>query len=143
MLTNASATVRAEPNVTPMIDVMLVLLIIFMVVIPSLLTGVAAEPPLATNLRARPEEAADQTLGIDAAGRYYLNREPIANAALGERLRSIYLGEREDRVLYLAADKRLEYREVLEAIEVASRSGVRVVGMVGTLRPKVSQASRP
>jgi Biopolymer transport protein ExbD/TolR len=61
----------AAPNVTPMIDVMLVLLIIFMVVTPSLLSGVVAEPPQSENFKARPEIETDHTLAIDAGGALY------------------------------------------------------------------------
>jgi len=62
-------SVQSTPNVTPMVDVMLVLLIIFMVVAPSLLDGFLAEPPTATNVRDHPNDSADVTLGIDATGR--------------------------------------------------------------------------
>lgn len=143
MPTITSAGLRAEPNLTPMIDVMLVLLIVFMVVIPTLLTGFTAEPPRATHVAAHPAEAADQMLGIDAFGHYYLDRQPVAGDALAGRLREIYVGERVDRVLYPTADSALAYGKVLEAIDIASRSGVRVVGMVGESGPVVLPHSRP
>ena len=62
--TGASA-VKSEPNVVPMIDVMLVLLIIFMVVLPALTSGFTANPPQGINLKSHPEEDTDQVLGID------------------------------------------------------------------------------
>ena len=77
-MTTAGASVKAEPNVTPMIDVMLVLLIIFMVVTPALLAGFNADPPKAVNLKDHPEDAnLDQVLGIDRDGNYYLNKKPL------------------------------------------------------------------
>src|ERR1039458_958303 len=79
--------VKAEPNVTPMIDVMLVLLIIFMIVIPALNAGFVAVPPLAQNLKPHPEEEQDQVLGIDRDGQYYLNKKPLPNADLGDKLK--------------------------------------------------------
>jgi len=76
-------SVQFAPNVTPMVDVMLVLLVIFMVVAPTLLDGFRAEPPRAVNVRDHPNDSSDVVLGIDAAGRYFLNKRPIDSAALG------------------------------------------------------------
>jgi len=70
--------VQSTPNVTPMVDVMLVLLIIFMVVAPALLAGFNADPPQAQNIKDHPEDdQTDQVLGIDKDGNYYLNKKPI------------------------------------------------------------------
>ena len=83
--------VKAEPNVTPMIDVMLVLLIIFMVVTPALLAGFNAVPPQGQNLKDHPEDAEnDQVLGIDRDGNYYLNKKPIAKTAVEAEIKRIY-----------------------------------------------------
>ena len=65
MSTTSGGGVKAEPNVTPMIDVMLVLLIIFMIVIPAINSGFNAQPPQGVNLKPHPEEDQDQVLGID------------------------------------------------------------------------------
>jgi biopolymer transport protein ExbD len=77
MSMGGSASVKAEPNVTPMIDVMLVLLIIFMLVVPAISAGFQAIPPQGVNLKPHPEEERDQVLGIDANGQYFLNKAPI------------------------------------------------------------------
>ena len=71
--------VNSEPNVVPMIDVMLVLLVIFMVVTPALASGFSAEPPAGVNLKSHPEEEFDQILGIDRYGQYFLNKKKIDN----------------------------------------------------------------
>src|SRR6266705_376551 len=68
MSMGTGGSVKAEPNVTPMIDVMLVLLIIFMLVVPAISAGFQAIPPQGTNLKPHPEEERDQVLGIDANG---------------------------------------------------------------------------
>jgi biopolymer transport protein TolR len=122
--------VKAEPNVTPMIDVMLVLLIIFMIVIPALNAGFNAIPPQAQNLKPHPEEEQDQVLGIDKDGQYYLNKKPLPNADLADRLKEIYDKRQVDKVMYLKAHKELKYEKVLDAIDVAAHSGVRVTGMI-------------
>jgi len=122
--------VKAEPNVTPMIDVMLVLLIIFMIVIPALNAGFNAIPPLAQNLKPHPEEEQDQVLGIDKDGQYYLNKKPIPNADLADKLKEIYDKRQEDKIMYLKAHKDLKYSKVLDAVDIAAHSGVRVAGMI-------------
>jgi len=121
--------VNSEPNVVPMIDVMLVLLVIFMVVTPALASGFSAEPPAGVNLKSHPEEEFDQILGIDRYGQYFLNKKKIDNATLGDSLTTIYTG-REDAILYLKAHRELPYEVVQQAWNVASRSGVRVVAAI-------------
>jgi biopolymer transport protein ExbD len=127
--------VKAEPNVTPMIDVMLVLLIIFMLVVPAIAAGFQAVPPQGVNLKAHPEEEEDQVLGIDANGQYYLNKQPLRNETLAERIKQIYDVRQVDKVLYVKADKNLEYSKVLDALDIAAKNGVRVTGMITDQRP--------
>jgi biopolymer transport protein ExbD len=134
MLPVTHAPLRAEPNVTPMIDVMLVLLIIFMLVTPVIVNGMRAVPPSAAHVRAHPEEEADHTLGIDRNGEYYLDRRPVPAALLAGRLRTLYAGST-DRVLYLHADRDLGYAVVRDAMEIARESGVRVIGMIAEPPP--------
>jgi biopolymer transport protein TolR len=133
--TASTAGIKAEPNVTPMIDVMLVLLIIFMIVVPALNAGFNAQPPKGTNLKGHPEEDGDQVLGIDAVGQYYLNKKPIRNEDLGADLKSIYDARTEDKILYVKADRNLDYGKVLTALDVAARNGVRVTGMITEQNP--------
>jgi biopolymer transport protein TolR len=135
MSTSSGGEVKAEPNVTPMIDVMLVLLIIFMLVVPAISAGFAAIPPQGTNLKPHPEEERDQVLGIDADGQYFLNKKPIPNAQLGQLLNEIYTNREEDKLLYIKAHKDLEYGKVLDALDVAAHNHVAVTGMITDQRP--------
>lgn len=127
--------VKSEPNVVPMIDVMLVLLIIFMVVTPAIAAGFTATPPSGVNLKSHPEADQDQVLGIDKYGRYYLNKQPIENEQLPELLSSIFSVRTVDQILYVKADKDLEYGAILEAMDIASKNGVRVVGAITDQQP--------
>ena len=135
MSVGGGSGVKAEPNVTPMIDVMLVLLIIFMIIIPTLTSGMNAQPPQGVNLKQHPEEEGDQLLGIDANGVYYLNKQPIRNEDLAPRLKAIYDVRTTDKILYVKAHAKLKYDKVLEAIDIASRNGVRVTGLISEQRP--------
>ncbi|HEX5580641.1 MAG TPA: biopolymer transporter ExbD [Gemmatimonadaceae bacterium] len=127
---STGGSIRSEPNVVPMIDVLLVLLIIFMIVIPQVSSGFTAVPPEGANLKPHPEEDTDQVLGIDRNGQYYLNRDAIPNDQLGARLRAIYGQERDDYIMYVKADKNLDYNKVTAALDTAAAAGVRVTGLI-------------
>ena len=135
---SSSHTMKAEPNVTPMIDVMLVLLIIFMIVTPLLNAGFAAQPPSGVNLKSHPEDPDDQVLGIDRDGKYYLNKRRIQNETLGDKLKEIFDARTIDKIMYLKADRNLQYSKVLEAIDIAAHNGVRVVGAISDQTPGTS-----
>jgi biopolymer transport protein ExbD len=130
-------SVSSTPNVTPMVDVMLVLLIIFMVVAPALMAGFNADPPQAQNIKDHPEdEKNDQVLGIDKDGNYYLNKKPIRSDDVAAALKRIYVDTpRDDYIMYLKADKNLDYSKVIDAMDVAMHNGVRVVGMISDQKP--------
>ena len=134
-VSSGGSAVKAEPNVTPLVDVMLVLLIIFMVIIPTLTSGLNAVPPQGINLKKHPEEDGDQLLGIDRKGVYYLNRQPIRNETLYDNLKRIFDARTEDKILYVRADKNLEYSKVQDAIDIASKAGVRVTGLISEQSP--------
>jgi biopolymer transport protein ExbD len=137
MSTGGGGGVQSTPNVTPMVDVMLVLLIIFMVVAPALLAGFTADPPQAINIKDHPEDdQTDQVLGIDKSGNYYINKKQIDYAQIGPMLKHIYVDTpRDDYIMYLKADKDLDYAKVLDAMDLAMKNGVRVVGMIGEQKP--------
>ena len=120
-----------------------VLLVIFMIVVPTMAAGTPAVPPRGTNLSARPEAEGDQTLGIDRDGRFYLNKRPIAPGDLRGRLRAIFaVPGREDHVLYVTADRGLDYGVVRDAVASASEAGVRVVGLVAEAPPPAARPGR-
>ena len=135
MSATSGAGVKAEPNVTPMIDVMLVLLIIFMIVIPTISAGFNAQPPQGVNLKPHPEEDQDQVLGIAADGQYYLNKKAIKNETLANELKRIFDARTVDKILYVKADKNLEYTKVIDALDIAAAAGVRVTGLITDQRP--------
>ena len=137
--------VMAEINVTPMVDVMLVLLIIFMVVTPTLMAGFQAELPKGLNLIQKPDDEERTTLGIDAQGAYYINKQPVApcpaRAADAEitpqceaEMRRILTSEFErhpdDRVLFVKADASLQYGELLRAMDLGRDAGAVVLAAV-------------
>jgi biopolymer transport protein TolR len=130
MSVSTGGGVKAEPNVVPMIDVMLVLLIIFMVVTPAITSGFQAVPPDGINLKEHPEEDADIVLGIDKGGKYYLDKKAITAEDLPGEIRRVYDARPDDKVLYLKADRGLKYADTIKAMDIASKNGVTVVGAI-------------
>lgn len=136
--------IKHEPNVVPMIDIMLVLLIIFMIVTPVIAAGFQAQMPQGKNLSSRSEEGGDVVLGIDKDGGYFLDPgngriSPVCapNAAgcvqrdrLQQLLTDIYTNRATDKILYFRADQNLEYSKVEGAIQIARQAGVRVLAAV-------------
>ena len=122
--------VNADINVTPMIDVMLVLLIIFMIVTPLIAAGFQATLPKGKHLDPSPEEEGEVVLGIDRNGKFFLNMKPVDEAVLEDYLRSVYAARTEDKILYFKADNNLKYGRVQDAVEMARRAGVRVMAAI-------------
>ena len=131
---STKAAVKADINVTPLIDVMLVLLIIFMIVTPIIAAGFQATLPRSANPEDRPEGPDEIRLGIDRDGKYYLDvgsgPQLVPDADLPGRLAGLYAGRMKDKILFLKADQNIDFARVQTAIEVARASGVRVVGAI-------------
>lgn len=125
-----TTTVKSEPNVVPMIDIMLVLLIIFMIVTPLIAAGFQATMPRGSNLDPSPEEEGEVILGIDVSGNYFLDGRSVPEGALEDYLRSIYTARTEDKILFFKADQQLRFQKIEEAVEIARRAGVRVMAAV-------------
>ncbi len=121
------AKVNANINVTPMIDVMLVLLIIFMIVTPLVAAGFQATLPVAANTADSKEEDDEVILGMDVTGAYFLDGLPVAKDQIENRLRELYATREKDKLMYFKAHQGLKYAQIQEAVEMARRSGARVM----------------
>jgi biopolymer transport protein TolR len=118
-----------EPNVVPMIDIMLVLLIIFMIMQPLMRKAVDLQLPDPTPTVSTANVASDQiVLEVLEDGSYAVNREPIEKGNLDTRLREIY-DPRPDKIMFVKGDPKVKYQDVIYAMDVARGAGVKVIGI--------------
>lgn len=123
---------RSEINVTPLVDVMLVLLVIFMVVTPLLHLQVPIDLPQSrTAEEAQP--AAQMRLSIAADGTLHLNDQLVPFEQLGAAIQSAY-ATRAEKTLFLEADRALNYAAVVDVVDVCRAAGVERVGLLTTRR---------
>ncbi len=121
----------AEINVTPMVDVMLVLLIIFMVTAPLLVAGVPVDLP-DSKAGALDQEARPVQISIDADGALFVDEQPVPDGELGERLADIAAGAAEPGGprIFLRADRGLDYGRVMAVMGEINAAGLRRVALV-------------
>lgn len=114
--------VKADINVTPLVDVVLVLLIIFMVVTPQMESGVAVDLPKARNTEEAGAAEVPVTLSIDKDGAVYLEKEKLAPEVLETRLSGLH-AENERRPLVLKADRTVTYERIREVFQSCQSIG--------------------
>jgi biopolymer transport protein ExbD len=121
----------AEINVTPLVDVMLVLLIIFMITAPLMSHKVKVDLPEANldNIEAKPQQVTPITIAVEDSGKLYWNDEPITKDLLESRL-SIEAQKTPQPQVNVRGDKTTKYRVVSEVVQVAQAQGMRKVGFV-------------
>ena len=121
--------VSSEINMTPMIDVLLVLLVIFMVAQQGLARGVAVQVPPPESGR-RPDPSPESlVLEVEPGGRYRLNSQPVAAGTLRSTLAGVFAG-RPRKVLFVKGGEALTYGEVMAAVDASRAAGIAVVGLV-------------
>jgi biopolymer transport protein TolR len=121
--------VKSDINVTPLVDVMLVLLIIMMIVAPLLQQGVSVKLPVATNTTEKPDTQEQTVLAIDSNKRLYLNAVPVQKDDLQRRVTEI-LENKKDRIVIIKADEDVEYSAVMDAMDALRASGIEDMGLI-------------
>jgi biopolymer transport protein ExbD len=127
MSTGKSGSQVSEPNMTPMIDVLLVLLVIFMIAQPLLQRSIDVQLPI--EKESQGGGIPPIILEITASGAMSLNTQPIPPGGLERRLTEVYAG-RPDKVMFVKADGAVPYGDVVGVLDVARGAGVEVLGAV-------------
>jgi len=126
---NPGSSLSNEINVTPMIDVLLVLLIIFMMVIPMSRKAIDLQLPDPTpdNTNSGPPPS-QIVLEVLPGGTFRINTQPVAKADLAKKLKEIY-DPRPDKIIFVKGDPAVKYSDVISAMDAARGSGVKVIAM--------------
>jgi biopolymer transport protein ExbD len=124
------AAMLGEINVTPLVDVVLVLLLVFMVTAPMMSRGIDVSLPVADQPQIPPEDRI--TVSIRADGRVYVADQPVNVVLLEDRLRGMTSGS-PGSVVYLRADESLRYSQVIQVVDVIKRAGIARIGFVYVL----------
>ena len=120
---------KADINVTPLVDVMLVLLIIMMIIAPLLQQGVALSLPIATNSSEKPETQEDTLVQITADGRFHVNGKAVPENELRARVEEA-LEEKAQRILIIKADEDAAYSSVMQAMDELRAAGLEDIGLI-------------
>ena len=120
--------VMSEINMTPLVDVMLVLLVIFIITVPVIQHAVKVQLPQASSIRDKTPPDPLQ-LSVDAQGQYFLGQQVVAASALEDRLREQAAREPQPQ-LYIRGDKKVPYEQVAQAMTAAQRAGLQRIGFV-------------
>ncbi len=124
-----SRAVMADINVTPMVDVMLVLLIIFMVTAPMLTAGVQVDLPKAEAKAISQNDNAPLEVGIDKRGDMYVGETKVDQSKMQSMLTAI-AAEAPDRRVYIRADQALDYGKVMQVMAIVSGSGFTKIALI-------------
>jgi len=120
---------KADINVTPLVDVMLVLLIIMMLVAPMLQKGVDVRLPQAANTTDKPETQGQTVVGIQANKTIFLNSVPIRAADLGSRVADLMTTQTE-KIVLIKADEDVDYGTVMETMDNLRAAGIEDMGLI-------------
>jgi len=133
-LGGAKGGVKSDINVTPLCDVMLVLLIIMMIVAPLLQQGISVQLPQALNSVDKPETQGQTVLAISKDKQYYLNAKPVTEQEMASKV-SEALENSKEKVVLIKADQEAEYSSIMAAMDQLHQAGIEDVGLI-TERPK-------
>ena len=121
--------IKADINVTPLVDVMLVLLIIMMLIAPMLQQGVSLRLPTADNTTDKPESADQTVIAIAANKSVYLNAKPVQESELATRVTEL-LEAKTEKIVLIRADEEVEYGAVMAVMDQLRQAAVEDVGLI-------------
>jgi biopolymer transport protein ExbD len=124
---SASGALNSDPNVTPMIDVLMVLLIIFMIIVPSSRKAIDVQLPDPNPQPSTAPNTSQIVLSVHKGGQFEINKEAQSLANLPARLKAIY-DPRPDKIIFIKGDPDVTFQEIIQAMDISRGAGVKVIG---------------
>ena len=128
MSTGTADKLNNEPNVVPMIDVLLVLLVIFMMIVPMSRKAIDLQLPDPTPQPNQGPPPSQIVMEVLPGNRFLVNKEPVPREQLGRRLKAIF-DPRPEKIIFVKGDPAVKYSDVMWSMDVARGAGVRVIGV--------------
>ena len=125
----AKGGVKSDINVTPLVDVMLVLLIIMMIIAPMLQKGVQLNLPVASNTTDKPDTADQTVVYVDAQGAFFVNAIAVSESEIADKVTKA-IATKADKVVYLKGDTDARYSAVMKMMDALRKAQVDTVGLI-------------
>jgi biopolymer transport protein ExbD len=132
---------KSDINVTPLVDVMLVLLIIMMLIAPMLQQGVAVTLPEAGNTGEKPDTQDQTVVAVDSRGKFYVNALPVPTDDLVPRVVKA-LEDKKEKLVYLKGDKDAKYAAIMDAMDALRKAQIENIALITERKPG-SEGTRP
>ena len=120
---------NSDINVTPLVDVMLVLLIIMMLIAPLLQQGVAVAMPEASNTGEKPDTQDQTVVAVDSRGQFYVNAIPVTPDDLVPRVQRV-LEDKKEKIVYLKGDKDAKYSAIMDAMDAFRKAQIENIALI-------------
>ena len=125
----SKGSLKADINVTPLVDVMLVLLIIMMLIAPMLQKGVNVQLPLAGNTVAKPDNQTQTVVAVDAQNQFWINGLQVPKSEFVDRINTL-LEDKTDRTVLIKGDKDASYAAVMQAMDFLHEAKIEDIGLI-------------
>ncbi len=135
----SKGSLKADINVTPLVDVMLVLLIIMMLIAPLLQQGAPITMPEAANTGEKPDTQDQTVVAIDSRGAFYVNALPVAPDDLIPRIQRV-LEDKKEKIVYLKGDKDAKYAAIMNAMDAFRKAQIENIALITEKKNKPAGA---
>ena len=125
----SKGSLKADINVTPLVDVMLVLLIIMMLIAPLLQQGVAVQMPEAANTGEKPDTQDQTVVAIDSRGAFYVNALPVTADNLVPQVQRV-LEDKKEKIVYLKGDKDAKYAAIMDVMDAFRKAQIENIALI-------------
>ena len=133
-------SLKADINVTPLVDVMLVLLIIMMLIAPMLQKGVNVKLPEAANTNDKPDTQTQTVVAIDSANQFWVNGIQVQKSDFADKVKTV-LEDKTEKVVLIKGDTDAKYSAIMQAMDDLRKAGIEDIGLITEKKGGEKQAS--